>query len=170
MSKNQINLKVDETLYDHICRKSARNGISNQEFLRNLVTADFEHASEGDLQLLNRYGEWAAVTTLKKMKLQMPGFIEDALKKELDVIIDELKLSTGSISDHLDDCIGGIQNSKKYVTASYGLLKNVPNEFKNVKNQQTIIFRIIKGLQIWMYGLVTSIVIIAIVFIKGVFL
>ncbi len=91
MPQNQVNVKVDAELFDHLCKKSQRNGWSNQEMIRHLIKKDFNEPSKGDVSLLTRYGKWTAKMTSEKIISDIQSSVQLALKKPLQTYSDSVK-------------------------------------------------------------------------------
>lgn len=84
LAQKQINLKVESQLFSHLCKKAQRNNMSNPEFIRKLIELDMKSPSDGDKEMLNRFGYWAAKETSKRVINDIESTVALALKTPFD--------------------------------------------------------------------------------------
>lgn len=146
MAQKQINLKVDSQLFAHLCKKSQRNNMSNPEFIRHLLEDDMKKPSEGDKEMLTRYGKWAAQATSKMVIEDIQGVVTLALKPPFEKNQQTLKEFIRSIDS----------SNKKLLNETSLLLREIRSlslkqeqrgtaEKRSLKNQFTILYYALGG-------------------------
>lgn len=161
MAIKQINLKVDSQLFDHICKKSQRNSMSNQEYIRELIQSDFKKPSEGDKEMLMRYGRWVAKMTSGKLQDEIQSAIAIGLKSPLD-----------KYSKSVRDFINTIESSnKKMLTENSSLTNDIGSLSKLVISKQSSVLKEQKKQFITIYSLLGgNLVIQGVLFLRWLFL